>query len=75
MSFYITMYRCSLSSFRQSLCLLVSFISDGRYIMHKIYKAAYSPKREDDQRKDCEFAYKVRSLQFVTPDHLDIKYG
>jgi hypothetical protein len=46
-----------------------------RYIMHKIYKAAYSPKREDDQRKDCEFAYKVRSLQFVTPDHLDIKYG
>ncbi|XP_062506159.1 uncharacterized protein LOC134182740 [Corticium candelabrum] len=46
-----------------------------RYVMHKIHKAAYSPKREDDQRKDCEFSYKVRSLKFVTPEHLDIKNG
>ncbi|XP_065842309.1 uncharacterized protein [Oscarella lobularis] len=46
-----------------------------RYVMHKIHEVAYCPNREDDHRKDCEFAYKVRSLGFVTAQHLDVDYG
>eukprot|EP00118_Oscarella_pearsei_P004156 m.17282 g.17282 ORF g.17282 m.17282 type:complete len:394 (+) comp27418_c0_seq2:144-1325(+) len=46
-----------------------------RYVMHKVHEVAYCPPREDDQRKDCEFAYKVRSLGFVTAQHLDVWFG
>ncbi|XP_046845926.1 rab5 GDP/GTP exchange factor-like [Xenia sp. Carnegie-2017] len=74
-NFYIHMEERlqSHSAFRGTTPAQFQTALDGveKYVMTKIYKIVFCPPSTDDELKDLELQKKIRSLKWVTQQHLD----
>eukprot|EP01135_Chromosphaera_perkinsii_P006549 Nk52_evm21s539 gene=Nk52_evmTU21s539 len=46
-----------------------------KYLMHKLYSVAFCNKNAGDEKGDLDLSKRIRSLNFLRPEHFDITNG